>query len=1056
MADYQNQQNKFHGNINENMSLTDIFHTLAMNQQHGWLFLRSMEKEVCLYFQGDLVALVSYPEHKLGYIPDKLHYAGKLSLDQYNEARMSEAGSSLLRQWIDPMELESLKDSICYEEICEVFNWQQGYFEFISQSHPEANPELIPVSKQFEIEGVLMEIAQRTQEYQENMAIMPEKHEILVQEQEIDGPKDYSDPMYNVWFLANHRSIGDIILLSYYNEFDAWRILNNLLLNGNLRLISDDELRSLAEQFVEQGHQEEAIEYYSLLLKRNPLDIHACDALADCYERMDNQEERAQLYKKTGELLLEQEDPGLKVYAGVYLLRFCDILPETPEGIETRIRLFYMVRDQHLDAKAIGYNSIAEGKKLFHSLRSRKDDEKARDILENLLILAPHDKSLQSQLINVCLDLNDINTAVKQYESLAKIYERDKNWPELISTYQKIVKLVPTRKDIQKRLDSVQNKSQKGKSSFKAALYLVGVFICILLGILIYDWLQSKDFENKNNIKTTNDDEIRQRRQEQINSRAKQNLTEAIYKRTRNQLRDAEKILLEIITTLPDPAIKQEVETELESLRKQIREREEISQTFEKEYFKAVSFEKQGLWNQAINVYQDLWYNTRFQEIPERKNITFPILIQATPAGAKVSIDGVNPQAIIGKELVVRCHPEFKQLEISLEGYESRIFFNALRSPLAKSVTNERGQTLEPILEGRIEVFLAKDCVWTEVFSDSAKTIMEANPCYADNMLFLAARDDRIYVFSDIKLHQKPERKWIWEDRRAILASFSATPSYHNGILYIGGNNGRFYALDTQRRALIGLYAIGQNIPISSSSDISVKNNIVIFGAHDGNVYALPLIKDLTRKWQPLWVFPSSRRIDASIVIEGEKVLVSNSDGNLYALDITIGRQIWKYDMDRGTRCAPAILNNTIYIAANGYMRAINIDNGKEIRRLEIQGDVLGQPCIYDNTIYFATNGRSLYAVSQNFQILWQYKAIAPFKASPVISKKGILYIGCQKGTKDKEDPKNKKGVLYSFQASSGKMLWNYEIPQDLLSSPVVVGDILIQTADKIYAFMDN
>ncbi|NUM35436.1 MAG: PQQ-binding-like beta-propeller repeat protein [Candidatus Brocadiae bacterium] len=1060
MADfYQNQQNKFHGNIDENMSLTDIFHTLAMNQQHGWLFLRSEDntKEVYFYFQGDLVSLVSSPDHKFKYIPDKLHYAAKISIEEYNQAQMHEMPLVFLRELVDPMELESLKDSICYEEICEVFNWERGYFEFISQSHPEANPELIPISKQFEIEGVLMEIAQRRQEMQENASVLPEMDEILVQEQEIDGPKDYADPMFNVWFLAHHRSIQDIILRSYYNEFDVLRILNNLLLNGNLRPITDEELIVFAAHVEEQGDKEEAIQYYNLLLKRNPLDVQACDALAEIYNSLDRKEDQAILYRTAGERLLSQDDASLRVFGGVYLLRFCDILPESPEGIEMRTNLFYMVKDQEIDGKAIGYNSLAEGKKLFYSLRSRKEDEKARDILENLLALSPHDKTLQSQLINVCIDLDDIPTAVKQYESLAKIYERDKNWQELISTYQKIIKLVPTRKDIQKKLDSVQNKRQKGKKGFRS---VASVFMFIFLiasavgGYFWYSNWNNAQIENKNPI--LENDEIAKRRQEQVNSKAQQNLTEALYKKSRNQLREAEKMLLEIIATMPDLSIKQQVEAELETLRKQIKEREEISQTFEKEYFKAVSFEKQGLWNQAIGIYQDLWYNTKFQDIPERKNITFPILVQATPSGATVSIDGVNPQTIIGKELVVRCHPDFKQMEVSLEGYENRIFFNALRLPLAKPVVDDQGRTLEPILEGKIEVILAKSSVWTMPFSESAKTIMESAPCYADGMLFLAARDDRIYAFSDIKLSAKPQRMWVWEDKRARLASFSATPSYCNGILYVGGNNGRFYALDTKKQALIGLYPIAQNIPISAACDVSEKHGLVVLGAHDGKVYALPLIKEVTRKWQPRWVFSTTRRIDASIVIQGETVLVTSSDSYLYALDIATGKEIWRYDMDRASRCSPSVMDNMIYIAGNGYMRVVSLSNGKEIRKLEIQGDVLGQPVFYQNAVYFATNGRNLYAVSQNLQILWQYKAIAPFKASPAISKKGILYIGCQKGQKDKDDEKSKKAILYAFMASSGKIIWTHDIYQDIFASPLLVDDVLIQVSDKIYAFMDN
>jgi len=129
---------RFHGNLNETMSLEEIFYNIAEYQRRGWLVLTLDDRMACLFFQGDLLALVSEPTEKFQLIPEKLYFAAQIPEEVLQEFKEGEP-LDYLANYVSFEQLESMKNTICYEEICSLFNWHQGTFEFFDQSDPEAN-----------------------------------------------------------------------------------------------------------------------------------------------------------------------------------------------------------------------------------------------------------------------------------------------------------------------------------------------------------------------------------------------------------------------------------------------------------------------------------------------------------------------------------------------------------------------------------------------------------------------------------------------------------------------------------------------------------------------------------------------------------------------------------------------------------------------------------------------------------------------------------------------------------------------------------------------------
>ena len=305
----------------------------------------------------------------------------------------------------------------------------------------------------YESEGILIEAANRQKEWGEVYGHLPDSEEILV----VANIENMPDgPLRTILELANHQTLQQVMYNSYYGEFDTARMLSSLFFEQRIRLLSNEELQSLSAEYEAKEEWERAIHYYQVLIKRNPSDFNTCEALANSYEKAGQKENLALLYQTVAQHLLSSPKRAERTQGALCLKKFAALAGDSNEGVEARIQLFGLVFRQLIDSTSIDYHPIKEGNLLYTMLRKRKEDVDARRVLENLLLISPHDTALQSKFINVCLDLGDVASAVGQYEDKAKVYERDKNWKELIACYQKIIKLDPQRKDIAQKLEILE------------------------------------------------------------------------------------------------------------------------------------------------------------------------------------------------------------------------------------------------------------------------------------------------------------------------------------------------------------------------------------------------------------------------------------------------------------------------------------------------------------------------------------------------------------------------------------------------------------------------
>jgi outer membrane protein assembly factor BamB len=93
-------------------------------------------------------------------------------------------------------------------------------------------------------------------------------------------------------------------------------------------------------------------------------------------------------------------------------------------------------------------------------------------------------------------------------------------------------------------------------------------------------------------------------------------------------------------------------------------------------------------------------------------------------------------------------------------------------------------------------------------------------------------------------------------------------------------------------------------------------------------------------------------------------VYVGSADGCLYALEVSSGRQIWKFDAGSQIVSNPAVTESVVYFGTvGGDLISINIKSGKERWRFTTSGKVISSPYVYENVVYIGSTDHKVYAL---------------------------------------------------------------------------------------------
>ena len=299
----------------------------------------------------------------------------------------------------------------------------------------------------------------------------------------------------------------------------------------------------------------------------------------------------------------------------------------------------------------------------------------------------------------------------------------------------------------------------------------------------------------------------------------------------------------------------------------------------------------------------------------------------------------------------------------------------------------------------------------------------------------------------------------------------------YEGTVYAGTLDGRVVAVNSSTGNLEWSYSIapvttpsgglscGQtSVPTAIYGTPVVDRDMVYLGTYSGQVLALNMLarsQNLTfsqqryGEWE--WNCPidsaKSNAIVADLLLSGNNIYVSSSNGRVYSVDKEYGDLNWESKvLDKKHRklwTSPVIQGDTLYVSTyDGHIYALSVETGELLDwSFESDAGFASPPVIYENAIFVGSFDRYLYVVNiSRAEPMWKFPQEEPagnwFWTSPVISE-GIVYAGCL------------DGMLYAIGAETGESMWEFDTGSPIVTSPVLMDNLLIVANESgtIYVF---
>jgi outer membrane protein assembly factor BamB len=302
-----------------------------------------------------------------------------------------------------------------------------------------------------------------------------------------------------------------------------------------------------------------------------------------------------------------------------------------------------------------------------------------------------------------------------------------------------------------------------------------------------------------------------------------------------------------------------------------------------------------------------------------------------------------------------------------------------------------------------------------------------------------------------------------------------AGTAFRDGIIYVGTRDGRVVAINASTQSQSWNYTItitstsgmscGQaSAPVAIYSTPIVDGDMVYIGTYSGKVLALNTLarsQKLTfpqqRYGEWKWDCPidnaKSNAIVADLAMSEDAIYVSSSNGRVYSLDKEFGDLNWEskiLDEKHGKLwTSPVIQGDTLYASTfDGHIYALSLETGElSDWSFEAEAGFASSSVIDEDTMFLGSFDRHLYAVKiGSDEQMWKFPQEKPagnwFWASPIVNE-GTVYAGCL------------DGKLYAIEAKTGEKIWEFDAESPIVSSPVLMDNLLIVTAESgtVYVF---
>jgi outer membrane protein assembly factor BamB len=233
-----------------------------------------------------------------------------------------------------------------------------------------------------------------------------------------------------------------------------------------------------------------------------------------------------------------------------------------------------------------------------------------------------------------------------------------------------------------------------------------------------------------------------------------------------------------------------------------------------------------------------------------------------------------------------------------------------------------------------------------------------ATPAVGNGFAVARANDGRVFAFNITD----GERRWVYDrGLPSLTLRGNGAPLIVQGGVFLGYDNGQVVAIrledgvqQWEQTVAVGEGRAEIDRMVDIDGEMVVDGGEVFAAAYNGQVLAISL-----EGGRPSW----NREVSSysGLSLAGEKLLLSDKDGTIWALDRRTGSALWKQDvLAHRWLTTPAIQGNYAVVGdLEGYLHWLSLEDGSLAARDRLTREAIrATPQVADDVLYaVATNG---------------------------------------------------------------------------------------------------
>jgi outer membrane protein assembly factor BamB len=176
--------------------------------------------------------------------------------------------------------------------------------------------------------------------------------------------------------------------------------------------------------------------------------------------------------------------------------------------------------------------------------------------------------------------------------------------------------------------------------------------------------------------------------------------------------------------------------------------------------------------------------------------------------------------------------------------------------------------------------------------------------------------------------------------------------------------------------------------------EVSVaKNEWTVF--HGNPLQTGVAASSLPEDVEILWKYETKDSIEGAPAVAGGIVYVASMDENLYALNLADGKMKWAYK-GGAFKASPAVHGDTVYVGdGDGKFHCVDAATGRKRWIFETGAEITGGANFHGDLILFGSYDETLYCLTADGKVKWQFKTQGPFNGSPAVADGRTFVAGC-------------------------------------------------------------